>query len=267
MRASWSGLAMWFARWWRRARYLRGRWRAESEMDEEFRYHVELEVQENLRRGLRPEEAKRRALLAFGGLERYKEQGREARGTRWLEDLAGDVRYALRQLRRSPGFAAVAVVTLALGIGANSAMFSAVNAVLLQPLEYREPDELLFIYSRVPVWGPGQVGLSPRSSSRVCAHSREWPGQSWCHGRGRWAGPRPTKAILRLSTPSYEAPGTTTTSNSGSGIAAGIYTPASPVSVMAFQQGSVLSTRKYVMPTRGPSAAGGAGTCSRPRPG
>ncbi|MGH7483623.1 MAG: ABC transporter permease, partial [Longimicrobiales bacterium] len=161
-------------RWARRALYLRHRRRAEREMDEEFRTHVELEIEANLRRGMSPNEARRRALLGFGGVERFKEEAREARGTRWLEDVAGDVRYAVRQLRRSPGFATVAIVTLALGIGANSAIFSAVNAVLLEPLEYHEPERLFFVYSEVPAWGNDRYGLSPSEYRELQELSRSF---------------------------------------------------------------------------------------------
>ncbi|MFI5243512.1 MAG: permease prefix domain 1-containing protein, partial [Gemmatimonadales bacterium] len=89
----------------------------EREMAEEMRMHIELEAQEIERtRGLSATEALHQARLAFGGTERFKEEGRDARGTRWLEDLASDARYAVRTLRRAPGFATAATLTLALGI-------------------------------------------------------------------------------------------------------------------------------------------------------
>lgn len=143
MRRIWSGLAAWFARWERRARYLLGRGQAEQEMAEEFRLHLELEIEQNLERDMSPGDARRHALRTFGGNERYKEQARDARGTRWLEDFASDLRYAARKLRRSPGFASVAVITLALGIGATTAIFSVVNGVVFRPLPFEEPQQLV----------------------------------------------------------------------------------------------------------------------------
>ena len=119
---------------------------AESRMEEELRFHVEMETVSNIRAGLTPSEARRLALVRFGGLDRYREILRDDRGARWLEDLVADLRYASRMLRRSPGFAAVAIVTLGLGIGASSAIFSVAYGILFRSLPYENPEQLVKVF-------------------------------------------------------------------------------------------------------------------------
>src|SRR5262245_59841813 len=128
-----------------RLRALLTRSRLEREMDEELRFHVERATEENLRRGLSPDEARRAALVELGGLERTREDCREAWGVRALETLVQDVRYGLRGLRRNPGYSIAVLVTLALGIGANTAVFSVVNGVLLKPLPYKRGDQVVLL--------------------------------------------------------------------------------------------------------------------------
>src|SRR6266511_5726389 len=117
-----------------RAAFRRGT--VERELDHELRFHVQQQTAKYMAAGLSREEAARRVRLEFGGLDQIKEQCRDARGVGVLEEIARNARYACRTLAKRPGFTLVAVATLALGIGANSAVFSALNAILLRPLPF-----------------------------------------------------------------------------------------------------------------------------------
>ncbi|HXX21860.1 MAG TPA: ABC transporter permease [Terriglobia bacterium] len=121
--------------------------RVEHEMEEELRSHVDTRADDLEREGLSRAEAERQARVEFGGYERYKEECREALGSRLLGEVAADTRHGLRMLARKPGFAAVVILTLGLGIGANTAMFSIVDAVLLKPLPYKDPERLVVVWA------------------------------------------------------------------------------------------------------------------------
>lgn len=128
-----------------RVRALLHRTTADRELAEEIRFHLELETEKNVRLGMRPDEARRVALAHFGGVERVREDHRDVRRLQWIEDAVADLRFALRTIRRTPALSTAAVITLALGIGANVAIFSAVNAVVLQPLPFPAPNRLMAI--------------------------------------------------------------------------------------------------------------------------
>src|SRR5262245_36635540 len=117
---------------------------AESGLSAELRFHMEKLAEEYVAAGMDPTEARRRARLEFGGMDQIAEKCRDVRG-RWLADLGKDLRYTVRTLRRSPGFLAVAVLSLALGIGANTAIFSLINAVMLRAIPVKQVETLVHI--------------------------------------------------------------------------------------------------------------------------
>jgi putative ABC transport system permease protein len=141
-------------------RALLSRDRVERELDDELRLHLELEAEKRQHEGLSPDEARRRAAVSFGGFENVKEECRESWGVRFLETLAQDVKYGARSLRRNPGFTAVVALTLGLGIGANTAVFSVVRGVLLRPLPYGNGHQLVALHQPAAAAGIQDIGFS-----------------------------------------------------------------------------------------------------------
>src|SRR5580658_4555269 len=143
-----------------RLRSLFRRSQADQELDDELRDHLERKTEQYAAQGMTQEEARRRARFDLSGIEQTKEKCRDARGVNWIQDAVQDLRVGLRMLRKSPSFSAVAIITLAFGIGANTAIFSIVNAVLLRSLPYRDPDRLVRIFFNEPGVGLRDVRFS-----------------------------------------------------------------------------------------------------------
>jgi predicted permease len=127
--------------------------RLEEELDAEVRFHLEREIEENLARGMTSEEARYAAIRSFGGVERVKEESRDVRGIRLLEEIWQHLRYGARMLMKKPGFTLIVVITLALGIGANTAVFSLIDGFLLRSLPVKDPQRLVFLHATTPRGG------------------------------------------------------------------------------------------------------------------
>ena len=166
--------------WWKRL------WRQrqmEAQLEKELSFHLEQHTAQLVAQGQAPDEARRQARLALGGPEQVKEKCRDARGTRWLEDLLQDSRYALRTFRQRPGFAIVALLVLALGIGATTVMFTVINSVLLRPLAYPEPERLVTLRGHTQQFGEFW-GFSNPDFGDAKRESRTLALAAWSYGGG-----------------------------------------------------------------------------------
>ncbi len=177
----------WLARLFRRDKM-------EQQLDKELLFHIEQHDADLIARGATPEEASRRARLALGGPEQVKEKCRDARGTRWLEDLAQDTRYALRTFRQKPAFAAISILVLALGVGATTLMFGVINGVLLQPLAYPHPEQLLTLHGSLPEFGDFW-GYSYPDFADIRRESRSLEIGAWTYGGGTISHPGDPEVI------------------------------------------------------------------------
>ncbi|HKF51582.1 MAG TPA: permease prefix domain 1-containing protein, partial [Candidatus Acidoferrales bacterium] len=155
---------------------------AESDLNDELRFHLDQQVQKLTAAGVPPEEARRRARLAIGTHDQINEEFRDASGVRFFETLLQDIRFAFRMLRKSPGFTAVAVLTLALGIGANTAIFSLLDALVLRDLPVPHPEQLV----RVDAYAPGDSvgGLSLPMFQEIARHQKAFSSMFAWEGEG-----------------------------------------------------------------------------------
>ena len=165
--------------WWHR---LLRRRRMEEQLEKELRFHLDQHTADLIAQGRNPDEARREARQSLGGPAQVKEECRDARGTRWLEDLLQDVRYALRTFRQKPGFSFVALLTLALGIGATAVMFTMIYGVLLKPLTYPEPDRLITIHPQFEKFGDTWGFSYPNFLDFQAAARSLKPVAAWTYG-------------------------------------------------------------------------------------
>jgi putative ABC transport system permease protein len=145
---------------WRRLIALIKHGELDRGLNAEVGFHIEMETEKNIRQGMSQDDARRAALRSFGPMEKHKEETRDARGISWFEHVAADLRYGARALFKHPGYALLAILTLGLGIGANTAIFSVINGVLLKPLPYEHGDRLVVLQQSAPLSGRANTGVA-----------------------------------------------------------------------------------------------------------
>ncbi|MGH9594106.1 MAG: ABC transporter permease, partial [Bryobacteraceae bacterium] len=180
---------------------------AETELDAELEFHIQKQIEENLTAGMSAREARRMAVRQFGGLQQRTEECRDARRVHTIEDLLRDLAYATRTLRKSPGFTTVAILSLALGIGANTAIFSLINPMLLRPLNVPQPARLVRVLSGTKggeppqdVSYPNYVEIRKSAQSMQSLAASSWPVQI---GLGASAGARSERAFASMVSGNY----------------------------------------------------------------
>ncbi|PYU54925.1 MAG: hypothetical protein DMG55_29855 [Acidobacteria bacterium] len=190
----------------RRLRMLIHRRRFDAELEEEMRLHLELRQHEQLQSGMTEGDARAAARRRFGNTTYLKEESHIAWGWEWFENLAQDARYGLRMLRKSPGFSAVAVLTIALGIGATTAIFSVVDATLLHPLPYPQPEQLVSIEDDLPGVGAQDVGMSqPEWQDLQRSGIFEYVSPTWFDENNLTGPSQPARVRLLIVAPNYFA--------------------------------------------------------------
>src|SRR3984893_12218301 len=185
------------------ARFFR-RYRTERELEEELRFHIQLRGDALERSGLTRAEAQRRARLEFGSPERFKEECREAIAGNFIDILLQDLRFSVRMLRKSPGFTAVVVLTIALGIGATTAIFTVVDATLLHPLPYPGSDQLVRIVDELEGIGAHDVGMSePEWQDLQHSGIFENVSPTWYDDNDPTGAAEPARGSLLIEAPNY----------------------------------------------------------------
>jgi predicted permease len=178
----------------------------ENEMEDELRSHIEHRTDYLERSGLDRAEAERRARIEFGSTERFKEECRDALGGNFIDTLIQDVRFSLRMLRKSPGFTIIAIVTMALGVGATTAIFSVLDATLLRPLPYSQPEQLVSIVDDLPGLGAHDVGLSePEWQDFQRSGIFEYVSPTWFDENNLTGSAQPARVRLLIVAPNYFA--------------------------------------------------------------
>lgn len=178
----------------------------ESDTEEELRSHVQHRADDLERSGMARAEADRRARIEFGGHLRFKEESHKALGGNFIEILVQDVRFSVRMLRKSPAFTAIAVITIALGIGATTAIFSVVDASLLHPLPYAQPEQLVTIEDNLPGVGARDVGLSePEWQDYQRSGIFDYVSPTWYDDNNLTGASQPQRVSLLIVAPNYFA--------------------------------------------------------------